>query len=63
MAKRTPQTNTSVSRKSNATTLRGGSWRPIENRNRTPISMKLETSTAFRIDSKSFWSTKRQSFE
>ena len=62
-AKRAPLTNTSESRKSSASTPRGGSCLPIENRNSTTISPTVDTMTAFRIDSKSFWSTKRQSFE
>ena len=62
-AKRAPLTNTSESRKSRAITPRGGSWRPIEKRNRTTISPTVATIIAFRIDSKSFWSTKRHSFE
>ena len=62
-AKRAPLTNTSESRKSSASTPRGGSCLPIENRNSTTISPTVDTTTAFRIDSKSFWSTKRQSFE
>ena len=44
-------------------TLRGGLWRPIENRYRTTIRPTAETMTALRIDSKSFWSTKRHSLE
>jgi hypothetical protein len=62
-AKRAPLTKTSESRKSSATTERGGSWRPIENRNSTTIRPTVETTTALRIASKSFWSTKRHSFE
>ena len=62
-AKRAPATKASASRKSSATTLRGGSRRPIEKTNRTTISPTVQTTTALRIVSKSFWSTKRHSFE
>ena len=62
-AKRAPAVNTSDSRKSSARTVRGGSWRPIEKRKSTTITPTVETTTAFRIVSKSRWSTKRQSFE
>ena len=62
-AKRAPLTNASESRKSSASTPRGGSCLPIEKTNRNTITPTEETTTAFRIVSKSFWSTNRHSFE
>ncbi len=62
-AKRAPLTNVSDSRKSSASTPRGGSCLPIEKTKRNTITPMDETTTAFRIVSKSFWSTNRQSFE
>ncbi len=53
----------SVIRKSSAITPRGGSVLPIGNRNRKPISRKLETTTALTIETKSLWSTNRHSRE
>ena len=55
--------NASVSRKSSAITPRGGSVRSSESRNSATISTTVATTTALTIDSTSFWSTKRQSFE
>ena len=55
--------NASVSRKSSAITPRGGSASVGVSRNSSPMSTKLETTTALTIDSKSAWSTNRHSFE
>ena len=53
----------SVSRKSSAITPRGGLVSPGDRRNRAAIRTKLDTTTALTSDSKSFWSTNRQSLE
>ena len=58
---RDPPTNISVSRKSIATTPRGGSVPPGEIRNSAPTRTSDVTTTALAIASKSRWSTKRQS--
>ena len=61
--KREPVTKASVSRKSSAMTPRGGSVRSSESRKSATIRTTVATATALTIDSTSFWSTKRQSFE